>query len=81
MPAFFSLPAHPLDVLLGRPTATSATVRVLALANREGVISDMHTTCAPDKVTADFVRSCLPADETADHKYRAIAFSNSIPSQ
>ena len=39
----------------------------------------MRITVAPDKVTADLVRSCLPEQETAERRNHAVAFSYSIP--
>ena len=32
------VPAHPLDVVLGRPTKNSITAKVLAYTDREGII-------------------------------------------
>lgn len=39
----------------------------------------LRLTVAPDKVTADLVRSCLPAQESASRKNREVAFSYTIP--
>lgn len=38
----------------------------------------MRITVAPDTVTADLVRSCMPADETATRKNKAVAHSYEI---
>ena len=41
----------------------------------------MRITVAPEKVTVDFVRSCLPEAEGAGHKNHSVAFSYSIPAR
>jgi len=49
------VPAHPLDVVLGRPTKNSVTASVLAYADREGVIQFGPKAGAPVAKTAVFV--------------------------
>ncbi len=48
------VPAHPLDVVLGRPTTNSVTASVLAYAEREGIIQYGPTAGKPVAKTAEF---------------------------
>lgn len=48
------VPAHPLDVVLGRPTKNSVTLSVLAYADREGVIAYGPQAGAPAGRTSVF---------------------------
>lgn len=48
------VPAHPLDVVLGRPTANSVTASVLAYSGREGVIQYGTKSGSPTTRTAAF---------------------------
>jgi len=57
------VPAHPLDVVLGRPTRNSVTASILAYADREGVIEYGPTGGAADAKTAIFA---LKAGEPAE---------------
>ena len=57
------VPAHPLDVVLGRPTRNSITAKVLASADREGVIEYGPKAGAPAAKTAVFT---LKAGEPAE---------------
>ena len=57
------VPAHPLDVVLGRPTKNSITASVLAYADREGVIKYGKKTGAPAAKTAVFaLKAGQPAE-------------------
>jgi len=57
------VPAHPLDVVLGRPTKNSATVSVLAYSDREGAIAYGAHAGAPSAKTNVFA---LKAGEPAE---------------
>lgn len=57
------VPAHPLDVVLGRPTDKSVTASVLAYAERDGVIAYGPHAGAPSEKTSSFP---LPAGEPAE---------------
>lgn len=57
------VPAHPLDIVLGRPTRDSVTASVLAYADREGVIQYGPKAGAPTGKTAVFA---LKAGEPAE---------------
>jgi len=48
------VPAHPLDVVLGRPTAHSVTAKILSYTDREGVISYGAKSGAPATRTRIF---------------------------
>jgi len=57
------VPAHPLDVVLGRPTNNSVTASVLAYANREGVIQFGPKAGVPVAKTAVFgLKAGVPAE-------------------
>ncbi len=70
-----AVPAHPLDVVLGRPTDKSITVSVLAYAEREGVIAYGAKAGAPAAKTSVFpLKAGEPAEIeltglTADTRY------------
>ncbi|MEO6741334.1 MAG: metallophosphoesterase family protein [Chthoniobacteraceae bacterium] len=57
------VPAHSLDVVLGRPTKNSVTASVLAYADREGVIQFGPKAGAPVAKTAAFaLKAGVPAE-------------------
>ena len=57
------VPSHPVDVVLGRPTGTSVTLRVLVYADAEGCVSWGAETGRLDRVTATQpFRAGEPAD-------------------
>ncbi|MDR3402917.1 MAG: metallophosphoesterase [Chthoniobacter sp.] len=57
------VPAHPLDVVLGRPTKNSVTASVLSYADREGIIQYGPKAGAPAARTAVFpLKSWEPAE-------------------
>jgi hypothetical protein len=74
------VPAHAVDVVLGRPTDQSVTASVLAFQDGEGVIEfGMQPGVHPEKtplfqwsqgepiqVLIEYVRACLPQDENGE---------------
>ena len=74
-----NVPARPVDVVLCRPTSDSVTLSVLAYTSGTILPSSGHLRVhvAPEQVTVEYVRACLPEDErpnlrNADigHSYR-----------
>jgi len=57
------VPAHPVDVILGRPTGTSVTIRVLSYADAEGCVAWGARSGRFDRATAPApLRAGEPAD-------------------
>jgi len=78
------VPAHPIDVVLGRPARDSVTVSVMVDRDTEGWIAygtqsgHLRVRVSRDRATVEFVRAWLPEDERADRRNRSIADSYTI---
>ena len=61
------VPPHPYDVVLGRPTGTSITIRVLAYADAEACVAWREPAAESDRATPSLtLRAGVPADIVLD---------------